>query len=172
MPSQRSFETIVGWSIQRTSSVRCVIINTCVGSGAKAAKRALLRRTSQFCRGMFQAHPVYGSTWKSSQPVCNHIGVQLCFEHSKASCLVMTVVILGKCICNFEHGQHCAFNVVHIGKDRALGPDGEKYIRKHSSKSSPFMCVRDNGVLVKRAARPHSARYPCHSHDHCLSSLS
>ncbi len=27
-------ETTVRWSIQRTSSVRCVIINTCVGSGA------------------------------------------------------------------------------------------------------------------------------------------
>ncbi len=38
----------------------------------------------------------------------------------------MTVVILGKCVCKFaEHGRHCAFNVVHIGKDRALGPDGE-----------------------------------------------
>ena len=51
----------------------------------------------------------------------------------------MTVVILGKCVCKFvEHGRHCAFNVVHIGKDRALGPDGEESFHKHGSKSSPL----------------------------------
>ena len=84
----------------------------------------------------------------------------------------MTVAISGECVCKFvELGRHCAFNVVHIGKDRALGPDGEEYIRKHSSKSSPFKCLRDNGILVKRATRPHSARHPCHFHDHCLSSF-
>ena len=60
-------------------------------------------------------------------------------ELSRASCLVMTVVILGKKIVDkfVEDGRHCAFDVVHIGKDRALGPDGEEYIRRHGSKSSP-----------------------------------
>ena len=49
-----------------------------------------------------------------------------------------TVVIVGKCICKLiKHGRHCAFDVVHIGKDRALGPDGEESIHKHGSKSSP-----------------------------------
>ena len=60
----------------------------------------------------------------------------------------MTVVVIGKCICKLvEHNRYCAFDVVHIGKDSALGPDGEEYIHKHGSKSSPFMCLRGNGIF-------------------------
>ena len=62
-------------------------------------------------------------------------------ELSRASCLVMTVVILGRCICKFvEHGRHCAFNVVHIGKDRALGPDGEN-TSASTAPRAPLSCA-------------------------------
>ena len=65
----------------------------------------------------------------------------------------MTVVISGKCVCNFvELGRHCAFNVVHIGKDRALGPDGEN-TSASTAQRAPLSCACGTMVLWSNERR-------------------